>query len=380
LIDYPAILGGTPIRKEGPPFWPIFDADIAEAVRFAVIDGSWGQYLGPHVPALELALRSYHDDRNVMVCASGTLATETVLRSLSFAIGDEVVLSAYDYEANFLSVHAAGAIPVLVDIDGTTGTIDSARIAEAISERTRAILVSHLHGGLCRMRQIREIADTHHLPIIEDAAQCPGATVDGRKAGTWGDFGILSFGGSKLLTAGRGGAILTPHADRFQRVKLQLSRGVQQWALLSEFQAVALLPQVTKLDQQNELRWRNVRRLDEKLEKIPGLRRFMNDTQDSPTFYKVGYWFDEASFGLSRERFVDAMRAEGIAFDVGFRALHIGRSPRRYRAVGTLHNAERAHREIVILHHPVLLGTEADIEEVVLAVEKMYRNALRLAE
>lgn len=380
MIDHPAILGGEPTRRSGPPAWPIFDAEIAEAVRLAIADGSWGQYLGPHVPTLERTLQSYHDGIHVIVCASGTLATETVLRSLSFAIGDEVIVSAYDYEANFLSVHAAGAIPVLVDIDGTTGTIDSARIEEGIGERTRAILVSHLHGGLCRMRQIREIADRYHIPIIEDAAQCPGAIVDGRKAGTWGDFGILSFGGSKLLTAGRGGAILTPHVDRFQRVKLQLSRGVQQWAVLSELQAVALLPQVTKLDQRNELRWRNVRRLDEGLAKIPGLRRFTNDVQDSPSFYKVGYWFDEASFGLSRERFVDAMRAEGIAFDAGFRALHIGRSPRRYRAVGTLPNAERAHREIVILHHPVLMGTEADIAEVVLAVEKTYRNALRLAE
>jgi dTDP-4-amino-4,6-dideoxygalactose transaminase len=225
------------------------------------------------------------------------------------------------------------------------------------------------------MREVLAIASTHGLRVIEDAAQCPGAVVQGRKAGTWGDVGILSFGGSKLLSAGRGGALLTRHADVYQRARLHLNR-VNHLCPLSELQAAVLLPQLDKLDARNSQRAANVRLLSEHLRDLPGIRPFVNACADaSPGYYKLGFQFDSARFGLSRDRFVAAVRAEGIACDEGFRALHVGRSPSRFRSAGDLTEAMKAHHGTLILHHPVLLGTPAEMEEVALAIRKIHAHA-----
>src|SRR5439155_3874854 len=118
---------------------------------------------------------------------------------------------------------------------------DASRLEAVIGPTTRAIIVSHLHGGLVPMRELMAIAAARGLRVVEDAAQAPGSQVQGRTAGTWGDVGILSFGGSKLLTAGRGGAILSRHADVLQRVRAWTFRG-NSIAPLSELQAAVLLP------------------------------------------------------------------------------------------------------------------------------------------
>jgi dTDP-4-amino-4,6-dideoxygalactose transaminase len=214
---------------------------------------------------------------------------------------------------------------------------------------------------------------------VEDAAQAAGATTEDRPAGTWGDAGVLSFGGSKLLTAGRGGAVLTRHADVFQRARLALGRGVQQWAPLSELQAAVLIPQVRKLAERTALREVRVRQLLDAIRDVPGLRPFGPPPAGSrPAYYKLGLFLDEAAFGLPRETFVKALRAEGVAFDPGFRALHIGRAAGRYRAAGPLTHAETAGRTVVGLHHPVLTLGTAEVEQVAAAIRKTYRNAARL--
>src|SRR5262249_13576836 len=199
-------------------------------------------------------------------------------------------------------------------------------------------------------------------------------------AGTWGDVGVLSFGGSKLLSAGRGGALLTRHADVHQRARVFLLRG-NLLCPLSELQAAVLPPPLHKLDATTARRADNVRLLTEALADVPGLGPFVNRVADSqPGYYKFGLQFDADRFGLSRDRFVAALQAEGIAVDEGFRALHVGRSPGRFRAAGELTEAERAHHGTVVLHHPVLLGAPSEIEEVARAVRKVQGCADRLGE
>jgi dTDP-4-amino-4,6-dideoxygalactose transaminase len=257
--------------------------------------------------------------------------------------------------------------------------IDPSGVDSAITPATKAIIATHLHGGLVPMADLMALAGRRGVRVVEDAAQACGATVQGRPAGSWGDVGVTSFGGSKLLTAGRGGAVLTRHADIHQKVRLTLARGVQQWAPLSELQAAVLLPQLRDLPAWTAHRTERVGRLLGLLRDIPGLRPFSNDLLGSrPAYYKLGFYYDAANFGLLREVFVKALRAEGIAFDPGYRALHGGRAASRYRAVGTLSNAEAAGQTIVMLHHPVLSLTEPDVEQVAAAVWKTYRNAARL--
>src|SRR5262249_55606732 len=167
------------------------------------------------------------------------------------------------------------------------------------------------------------------------------------------------------------GALLTRHADVHQRARRFAFRG-NVVGPLSELQAAVLLPQLDKLDVRNEQRAANVRRLLERLGAVPGIRPFTNAVEDSqPGYYKLGLQYDAEAFGLSRERFLQALAAEGVAVDAGFAALHVGRSPRRFRQVGSLDEAQRAQDGAVVLHHPVLFGPTAWVEEVAAAVEKV---------
>jgi perosamine synthetase len=150
---------------------------------------------------------------------------------------------------------------------------------------------------------------------------------------------------------------------------------------LSELQAAVLLPQLDKLDARNAHRAASVALLREGLAGVPGLRPFVNlvdGGQTEPGYYKVGLQLDEETFGLSRDRLIAAVRAEGVALDEGFRALHAGRSPRRFRQAGSLTEAERAGRAAVVLHHPVLLGSPDDVAEVSRAIRKVWTNRERL--
>jgi perosamine synthetase len=369
----PAFLGGPPVRPQGPPDWPVPDDDVRQALDAAYRDGSWGKYHGGRVQQLEERLAQDHQVEFAATCGSGTFAVELALRALKIGPGDEVVLAAYDYPGNFLSVHAVGARPVLVDVQADNWNLDPAALAGAVGPATRAVIVAHLHGGVVPMREVMALAGARGLWVIEDAAQATGATIQGKTAGTWGDVGVLSFGGSKLLNAGRGGAILTRHADVHQRARLWLHRG-NQVCPLSELQAAVLLPQLDKLDARNRQRAEHVRQLTEELRGVPGLRPFANAAEAEPSYYKLGFRYDADHFGLPRERFVAVVRAEGIALDEGFRALHVGRSPSRFRQAGPLPEAERAHAGAVILHHPVLLGPASAVAEVAVAIRKVYAN------
>lgn len=372
----PALLGGRPVRPEGPPPWPRPDLDVEAALSEALASGAWGQYHGGNVAALEEELASFHDVPYALTCGSGTLAVETALRALRVGVGNEVVMAAYDYEPNFLGVHAIGAKPVLADVAAHNWNLHAETFSAVIGPRTKAVLCSHLHGGIVPMREVAAIARERGIGVVEDASQAAGATVQGKPAGTWGDIGVLSFGGSKLLTAGRGGALLFSDAQLHQRARAWLHRGLQQWAPLSELQAAALRPQLRKLHQATLDRWHRVQELLAALSDVPGLSPFANAVEDSTqAFYKLGFQYDAAAFGLARDLFVNALRAEGVAFDPGFKALHIGRSPSRFEVRTPLSNAEAAHAHCVGIHHPLLgLGTE-DVLQAAEAIGKVHRAA-----
>lgn len=370
IADRPAILGGQPVNPAGPPTWPIFDTEVNEAAVAAMADGSWGRYLGPHCDHLREALAAFHGVKHVHLCSSGTAAVELALRGLGVGPGDEVILAAYDFEANFKDVLAIGATPVLVDVRPDDAQIDVERIEKAASETVRAVLVSHLHGGVVDMPRLREVADRHGWGIVEDACQMPGGIVAGRRAGLWGDAGVLSFGGSKLLTAGRGGCVLTNRDDVLQRIRLHVQRG-NDLSPLSELQAVALTPQLGRLDERRQVRAAGAERLRGLLDGLPGLKA-LPAASGEPDYYKFALHYDPAALrGLSRESFAAAVRAEGVAVWPGFHALHRTHSRRRFRAVGELPNADAAHERLLVLHHPVLFGGPEAITRVAAAIRKV---------
>jgi perosamine synthetase len=377
-MNLPALLGGAPLRPQGPPTWPPVDPEIDEALRQAGRDGLWGKYQAEHSERLVAWLRAYHQVEQVLLCGSGNYAVELALRGLNVGPGDEVILAAYDYPGNFLSIHAVGATPVLVDVAPHNWNL-SQHIQGAIGPATKAILASHLHGGMAPIDAL--LAQDHGLPIIEDASQAPGAVLRGRRAGTAGHVGTLSFGGSKLLCAGRGGALLTQDAGIAQRARNHLMRAGNIVCPMSELQAAVLMPQVAKLDERNAHRWRNVQVLRDALTDIPGVRLFDDPLPpELPAFFKVGVQFDAAAFGLSRTLLIKALGAEGFAVDEGFAAAHRARSPRRYRQGTPLVEAERAHEGCVPLHHPILLEGPEEMRLLAEAWRRIHRHAAAFAD
>lgn len=379
--DRPAILGGEPLFAEGPPEWPLDDPQIGEALAQAFADRSWGKYQADRCDQLCDRLKRYHQTEHVILCSSGTAAIELALRGLKVGAGDEVVLAAYDFKGNFQNVLAVGATPVLVDIAAKNWNLDVASLDGAVSEKSKAIVVSHLHGGVVDMPRVMEFALAHRLPVIEDACQMPGALVCGRRAGAWGDIGVLSFGGSKLLTSGRGGALFTNSADIAQRVKLHTFRGNEAYPL-SELQAAVLLPQLERLDELNACRAEGVQYLRSQLAGFDGLSLLENALDDTiPGYYKLGLQYLPEKFdGLSRDQFAAAIRAEGVALDPGFRSLHLTHASRRFRPVGDLPNATDADERVLTLHHPVLLEARETLERVVDAIRRVRLHASEIRE
>ena len=374
--ERPAILGGRPIRPGGPPAWPRVDESVRQVLRTMIESGDWGRYHGPHVPELSRRLAEYHGVEHVLVCSSGTSAVELALRGVGVQDGDEVIMAAYDFKANFQNVLHLKAIPVLVDLDPVTWQLDHSRVESAISSKTRAIVVSHLHGGVVAVPLVRQIADAYKIAIVEDACQNPGAMLFGRRAGTWGDVGVLSFGGSKLLTSGRGGAILTTRPEIAERIKRHALRGNDAYPL-SEIQAAIVRPQIDELDSLNQRRRNAVSRLETLLRSVEGLTALQLPTDEiHPAYYKVGFRYQTDAFGgLPRDRFVEALRTEGVAMDPGFRSNHLIHGSRRFRAADELHQATLADTEMIGLHHPVLLESEPAINEVVAAIQKIRQHS-----
>jgi len=378
--DTPAILGGDPIFPNGPPPWPLPDDDVAAVLQATIADGTWGRYHGPHTDALTGELKSWSGCEHIELCSSGTAASELALRAFKVSPGDEVIIGAYDYAASFKNVLMLGARPVLIDVEPATFAVTPERIEAAITERTEAVVVSHLHGGLADMPAIMDLARQRGLLVLEDACQATGATINDRVVGSFGTLGIISFGGSKLITAGRGGAIIGHDQQLFQRMHVYGFRGNTAYPL-SAIQAAIVLPQLKSLAARNTHRSERVAEFRALLEPCCGLTVVAEPTSScSAAFYKLGLMIDEAEAGLTRDQFSAAARAEGIACDRTLHGLHTVHSKRRFRAPGELLGATRINDYGLQLHHPILLGTQTDISLVAQAFVRLVENAAAIAE
>jgi dTDP-4-amino-4,6-dideoxygalactose transaminase len=367
-----AIDGGTPAFAGEQPRWPPQDVEIREALEQAWADGSWGRYHAEPTERLTAELARRHQAEFVTLCASGTFAVELALRSLSIGPGDEVILAGYDFPGNFRAIEAIGARPVLVDIAQNGWLMDIEQMAAAVSDQTRAVVVSHLHGGLVDLPRVLEMAARYKLLVVEDACQVPGAILAGRSAGGWGHVGVLSFGGSKLLTAGRGGAVLTNNLEAHQRSKIFCQRGNDAFPL-SQLQAAVLVPQLERLDERNIFRVRAARRLITATCGLPGLRPIELSSTVETALYKVPWRYVAEELGnLPIEQFLAALVAEGVPMDTGFRGF-AGRGERRCRKVGDLPYSRRASETTLLLHHPVLLESDDRIDALAQAITKVVR-------
>ncbi|HRE49727.1 MAG TPA: DegT/DnrJ/EryC1/StrS family aminotransferase [Aggregatilineales bacterium] len=193
-----------------------------EAALQRVLAGGW-YILGPEVEAFESAFAAYHGLKHAVGVANGTDAIELALRAASIGAGDEVITVAHTAAATITAIERAGAIPVMVDIDPLTYTMNPQAAAAAITPHTRAILPVHIYGHPADLSTLKALTDQHGLLLIEDCAQAHAARWNGQLVGTFGALASFSFYPTKNLGAlGDGGAILTnddAYAEKLKRLR-----------------------------------------------------------------------------------------------------------------------------------------------------------------
>ncbi len=169
--------------------------------------------LGPTLGQFEASFAAYLGRRRAVAVNSGTSGLFLSLLALGIGPGDEVVTTPFTFIASATTIMMTGARPVFVDIDGTSLNLDPRRIEAALTERTRAILPVEVFGNPAGFDQICDVAERHHLPVVEDSCEALGSALRGRKAGTFGTVGVFGFYPNKQITTGEGGMVVTDRDD-----------------------------------------------------------------------------------------------------------------------------------------------------------------------
>jgi len=333
--------------------------------------------LGPNVRALEAEVAAYCDCRFGVGVGNGTDALHLALRALRIGPGDEVITTPFTFAATTEAIGMVGATPVFADIDPVTFNLDPSRIAAAITPRTRAILPVHLYGQPCDMGPILEIARAHRLFVVEDCAQAIGATYKGRKAGSFGDAGALSFFPSKNLGCfGDGGMVVTGNPEVAERVEMLRRHGGKVKyhhselglnSRLDELQAAILRVKLPHLDEWIAARRRVAAGYNERLAARAGVERPRElGSADAGTPSPVaGCVYHQYTVGVrDRENVQARLKEAGVGTMVYYpvplhvQEVHAGLG---YR-VGTFPEAERAAAECLSLPmFPELTGEQQEV-------------------
>ncbi|HLB47919.1 MAG TPA: DegT/DnrJ/EryC1/StrS family aminotransferase [Anaerolineales bacterium] len=331
-----AVLGGSPARTEPYPEWPIHDQRDIDAVTAVVKSGRWGGFPFPGPQTTEFARRfaELQGGGIAVPMANGTVTMEVALRAANIGWGDEVIVPAYTFQATAAAPMAAGAIPVIADIDPETYCIDPKAVERAITPKTKAVIVVHLGAEMADMDAIMEIAEKHNLIVIEDCAHAHGAKWRGRGAGTIGHFGSFSLQSSKTLTAGEGGVLLCRTEELARRAASIIDCGRpkdsegKEFTMganyrMTELQAALGLVGIERFPEQAKEREGMAAYMDEALSEIPGVRVLKRDPRHTTrSFYRYIFAIKPEVFGAEHGPVCEALDAEGIPCWEGYEAMH----------------------------------------------------------
>jgi dTDP-4-amino-4,6-dideoxygalactose transaminase len=367
---------------------------IAPEIRAAVDEVFAAQQfvLGPQCEALEHEISQACGTRHGVGVASGTEALELALHSCGVRAGDEVIVPAFTFIATGSAVSALGARPVFADIEPTTFNLDPAEIETRITPRTRAIVVVHLFGLAADMDPILAIAAKHGIPVIEDNAQSLGASYRGRKTGSMGRLGCLSFYPSKNLGAyGDAGMIVTDDEKLAARLRALRNHGQtgryvsteRGWnSRLDEMQAAVLRVKLRHLADWTAARQAHARSYDSLLHDLPGVTLPRVPAGREHVYYLYTICVKDRAAGNdpggeTRSDVVQQRLAERGVASVVYYPVPLHLQP-LYSSLGgkpgDLRVSERAAREVLSIPlYPEL--TPAQVERVAQAVRDALRDS-----
>jgi len=364
--------------------------------------------LGPQVAAFEKELGAYlvrnregATPPQVVGTSCCSMALLITLKGLDVGPGDEVITTPMTFTATANAVLHLGAKPVLVDVEPTTGLIDPKAIEAAITPRTKGVIPVHLYGQLADMRAIRDIADKHHLFVLEDSAHGIEMERDGIRPGELGDAVTFSFYATKNLTSGDGGAVATKRPELADRLRRLRNHGVskaaadrhggiyQHWdmvelgykANLTDLDAALLRPQLPLADQKRDQRQRLVERYEKLLRVAIGSKVPTTSRRGVPWLVERRGKSSHHLFTIQppaaiRDEMLVALGKANIGTAVNYRAIHTLTYLKEHLGLerGVLPVAEEiGDRTISLPLYPTL--DEASQDRVIEAVAKAWREA-----
>ena len=407
-----ALLGGDPVRKKKWLEWPQWDRDAEEEILSVLRSGDWFLGRGTKVSEFEEKYAEMMGAKRCLATSSGTTALLVALHVLGIDAGDEVLVAPYTFIATYNVVFLSHALPVFVDTDQETFCMNPDKIEERITERTKAILPVHILGLPADMDKINAIAQKHNLVVIEDACQAWLAEYQHKKCGTIGDLGCFSFQNSKNLPAGEGGAVIGNSDELLDKCHSFHNCGRPYGSVkktsnypmrgsnrrMQQFQAVILMSQMKRIKKDADIRLENALYLTSKIKDIPGIIPYkLSDGATRSAYHLYPFRYKKEYFNdVPREKFLAALKAEGIpcaggygpqnkdglieeALDSpGYKRLFSKDRIKKYREENHLPNNDQLCQEAVWLFQNMLLGTKADMDDIVNAIVKIYENKDKL--
>ena len=394
-----AISGGTPLFNETPYAWPYYGKEEAEALKKVLDAGEWGT-LGKEAMAFAENFSNYLGCRYGISVTNGTVSLEIILRSLGIGYGDEVIVPSYTFYSTIASVAMTGAYPVLADTEAGGFNIDPKDVQSKVTEKTRAVIVTHLGGTICNMDALSQLCREKGLYLIEDAAHAHGSVWKGIKAGALADASSFSFQSSKNLTGGEGGFIATNDEKIFKEAWHYHHSGrgfdgagefagktyLGTNARMSEWPAAILNVQLTRLDAQIANRMENAKFLKERLSAFPFLRFLKEDERQTiNSLHLLPLFYDKTKFyGISKKTLANAFCAEGIGLSTGYNPIfemsafhtpNFEKSTGRTFAYSGLSNTKKLCEETGLwIKGSQLLGSREQVNRIVTVFEKLAAN------
>jgi dTDP-4-amino-4,6-dideoxygalactose transaminase len=345
------------------------DVGAAEAAAVAEVLESGQLTMGPKVAEFEALLARACGVEHALVVSSGTAALHLAVLALGIGRGDEVLVPAYTFPATANVVAQAGATPVLVDVDPRTMNLDVARVAAAVTPRTRAVIAVHLFGRPLEWEELRDAVGSD-VVLVEDAAGALGARRRGRPCGGLGLLGCLSFHPRKIVTTGEGGAVTTSDPDLAQRIREMRDHGIDRRGdfeiaspglnyRLSDILCAVGIPQLERLEELLAARERLAAAYSERLAGVVELPGAEEGDRHGWQAYVVQL--------DGRDEALEALRREGIEAQIGTYALHrLG----AYRDQGPFPGADRCYERALALPFHTGLGPD-DVERVAAVLDKI---------
>ena len=334
---------------------------------------------GPRAAELERRFAEYVGARHVLAVSSGTAALHLSLLALGVGPGDEVITSPITWPATANVVVHAGATPIFADVRESDLNIDPVRVAELVSERTKAIVPVHLAGQPCDLEPIRALGP----PVVEDAAHAAESEYRGAKIGSISDATCFSLYATKNIAAGEGGLIATDRDDVARPVmELRLMRrgdgslydiSVPGYkANLSDVLAAIALCQLDKVDRHREIRARHVAAYDAALDELDGIEPLARDPRDTHALHLYIVRIDAERAGATRDEYQRALAAENIGTSIHFLPVHrLSWYRERFPSQAPLPVAERAGDDVLSLPLSPAHSDE-DIADAIAALQRVH--------